>query len=479
MRSLINGFAVALLAIAVPAAAMPSGPSPDSGLAGLWRIVGAQQAPWAKPKKLAKADAPLLEYAVEFDDGVVKGPAPLGCAQARYAYGDGPYFGGKLANDKDGAMAKAVHLTRGDTPYRVICGTAVRDYYIDDEADMVMAEGDVIYTLQRPTGMDPEQYKAGFSGPSIDCTKAKITGEKLICIDAKLAQSDQKLGAAWRKFKQSISPESFAGFQTAQRAWIAYEMKSCGGNGPMPEYAGDQGKITDCLGDAFDARAEMFDGLKTERAGALVIEPRVRFHMRGNPDIEESDVYPVMSGGPQAAAFNAFIAKTLKLDKWRMDDKTLFRYGDSDRDIQWHAHRDYYVARFDSRVAMINIGTSDYVGGHDEERDVIPLAWNIEKSKPFTLDDVFEPKSDWKKFVVGYCNKELLRRTRDDGLTDDQTTADLRTTISNNVNWVWDKDHATAMFAISMGGGGPESSYNVDIPYRLLKPYMKPDAPVL
>jgi len=30
-----------------------------------------------------------------------------------------------------------------------------------------------------------------------------------------------------------------------------------------------------------------------------------------------------------------------------------------------------------------------------------------------------------------------------------------------------------------MGGGGPESAYTVNIPYKLLKPYMKPDAPVL
>ena len=323
MRSLIGGLVLAFLAIA-SATAMPSGPSPDSGLAGVWRIVGAQEAPWVKPKKLTKADAPLLEYAVEFANGAVKGPAPLGCAHALYAYENDPAFGGKLDADKDGAMAKAVHLTRGSSSFRVICGAVPRDYYMDDDADMVMQEGDVIYTLQRPTGTDPEQYNAGFSGPSIDCTKAKSTGEKLICIDASLAKSDQKLGAAWRKLKQSISPESFASIQAAQRGWAAYEMKICGGNGPMPEYGGETDKITECLSEAFDARADMFDGLKTEKTGALIIEPRARFHTRTNPDTEEGDLYPLMSGGAQAAAFNAYIAKTLKLGKWRMDDKRCF-----------------------------------------------------------------------------------------------------------------------------------------------------------
>ena len=76
MRSFLAGFTIALLATTMAMAGMPSGPSPDSGMAGLWRIVGARQAPWAKPKKLTRVDAPLLEYAVEFGDGAVKGPAP-------------------------------------------------------------------------------------------------------------------------------------------------------------------------------------------------------------------------------------------------------------------------------------------------------------------------------------------------------------------------------------------------------------------
>ena len=177
---------------------MPPGPSPESGLAGVWRVIGAQPAPWARPRRLTKADAPLLEFAVEFRDGEVKGPPPLACRNARYSSGvtyiDG-LFGGKLAGDRDGKMTAAVHLSRGSpTTFRVICGNVSRDYYIDDNADMVMAEGDVIYTLQRPTGMDPEQYKAGFSGPSFDCTEAKTAVEQLICIDAQLSKSDTKVG---------------------------------------------------------------------------------------------------------------------------------------------------------------------------------------------------------------------------------------------------------------------------------------------
>ncbi len=117
-----------------------------------------------------------------------------------------------------------------------------------------MADGDVVYTLERPTGMDTERYAAGFSGPSFDCTKAKTAGEKLICTDAGLAAADKKLGAAYRALKASLSAESFATFQAGQRAWIAYTMKSCGADAP----SADAGSATECLKTAYDSRAELW-----------------------------------------------------------------------------------------------------------------------------------------------------------------------------------------------------------------------------
>ena len=84
--------------------------------------------------------------------------------------------------------------------YRVVCGTEVRDFYFDDNADLVMVQGDVIYTLERPTGMDPQQYKAGYSGPSFDCAAAKTTGERLICADAALSKSDK---STWRSLQRA------------------------------------------------------------------------------------------------------------------------------------------------------------------------------------------------------------------------------------------------------------------------------------
>lgn len=484
MRIAAALFTVFFAGSALAGSMMPAGQGPEIEFKGVWRIIGAQTAPWVTPRKLTKADAPLLEYAIEVKSGEIVGPPPLSCKDATYSDGDSYHdelFGGKLKGDKDFALAKKIALSNpGVLTVRAICNGRTFDFYFSDHAQFLLGIGDVIYTLEQPTGMNPEQYKAGYSGPSIDCANARTTGEKLICSDASLSKTDQKLSAAWRKLKQSISPESFARFQTAQRAWLAYEMKDCGGEGPAPDHddAADNNKITECLGDAFDKRTELFSQLKTERSGALVIEPNVRFRTRPDPDTEETDITPAMSGGLQAAAFNAFIAKTLNLPKWRMDDKSLFQFDISD-DMKLYAHRSYYVARFDARIVALDITTSDYVGGHDEQSTDMSLAWNLEKSGPVAFADVFATGKNWRKFVIAYCDKDLHRQTDGDGITDDLTADDMSARVSDSTNWTWSKGHATIGFLISMGGGGPESAYTVDIPYNLLKPYMKANAPVL
>lgn len=473
---------VLVLFLAAPAAAenmMRPGPSPEAGFAGVWRIIEAKPAPWAKPRSLTKSDAPLLEYAVDFKNGEVRGPAPLACTSATYSSGDmgrSEMFGGKLAGGHGDAMLKTLHLTNPST-YRVVCNGAMRNYYIDDAADMVMAEGDVVYTLERPTGMDPEQYHAGYSGPSFDCTAATATGDRLICRDAQLSKSDTRLGKSYRALEASESPASFATFRAGQRAWLAFTMKNCGANRSMPDTAGDRGPIVECLNTAYGDRADLFDGLKARQAGPLVLEPRLRFRTRATPDTEESDIYPWMRGGPQAAAFNAFIVKVLRLDAWRMDDARLFRYDDDVNGMRLHARRSYAVQRFDGRVVSVDISKSDFVGGHDEEHGETALNWQLDRAQPIRLEDVFSKGSDWKSFVTGYCMKNLRKQTAQDNMPADLDISDVGATVANSDKWLWGSGNATVMFAIFMNSGMPQGEYAVDIPYALLKPFMKAGAP--
>jgi len=349
-------------------AMMPAGSSPEAGFAGIWRVVDARPAPWAPPRRLGRNEAPLLEYAIDFAAHEVKGPEPLSCAGATYATGVTDWneaFAGRLSANAKGALAKAINLAPTQlSTFRVICGRKARDYYVDANAALVTAEGDVVYTLERPDG-NPSDYAAGFSGPSFDCTQAKTTSEKLICRDAALSASDRKLGEAYVALQRSASPQSFASVRSAQRAWLDYVSKSCNAAVSAPAAIGERNTITDCLRTEFADRAELLGDLKVTTAGPLTLEPRMRFRTRVRPPTQESDIYPWLSGGAPAAAFNAFVGKALTLDKWRMDDKKLF-WRDAGGDMRLTARRSYTLARFDRRIASLQVVTRDFTGGNRE-----------------------------------------------------------------------------------------------------------------
>jgi uncharacterized protein YecT (DUF1311 family) len=476
-------FATAALLFSSAATAgpmLPAGLEPEAGFAGVWRIIEAKVAPWTKPHRLMRKDAPLLEFAIDFARGEVKGPAPLACKDAKYSSGvtyQGEAFGEALANDKDRKLAKQLHLGEYQlSTYRVVCGNDVRDFYFDQHADLVTLQGDVVYTLERPTGMDPQQYKAGYTGPSFDCTTAKTTGERLICIDAALSKSDKKLAEAYAELKRELSSASLATFQSAQRAWLAYVMESCGANVPMPETLGDRNVITECLNIAFADRVNLFDGLKAERAGTLVLEPRIRFRADAKTRVEESDIYPWMTGGPQAAVFNALIFKTMRLNRWRTDDKVVFRLDDIG-EMRLFARRVYTAVRLDARIVSLQISTDDFTGANRDILGQRSFTWDLAKARLITLDDIFAANKDWKAFVAARCKEELHKQfsEREAADLDDAEIAD---TLAESGNWLWGSNQATVVFLISTISGMTGGEFDVDIPLEALKPYMKPDAPV-
>jgi uncharacterized protein YecT (DUF1311 family) len=459
---------------------LPPGPSPEAGFAGVWRVIEARPAPWLKPRKLTRKDVPLLEFAVEFADGEVKGPAPLACADAKYSSGvtyRGEVFGGALAGDKDGGLAKRLRLGGQISTYRVVCDTKLRDFYFDDTADLVMLQGDVIYTLERPTGMDLQQYKAGYSGPSFDCAAAKTTGERLICADAALSRSDKALGEAYSALKRELSAASFATIVAAERAWLNYVMTSCGAIAPMPETPGDRGVITECLSIEFADRVNLFSDLKADKAGAAALEPRMRFRALVNERIAESDVYPWMSGGRGAGAFNAFISKTMMLGRWRTDDRKVFPTDEDLGSMRRSARRVYTAGRFDDRIVSFQVSTDDFAGGNHDLLDQRSFTWDLARARLITLDDVFAPTSDWKIFVAARCKEELHNQFDERNATDPDD-AEIAETLSESRNWLWGADQATVIFIFGTIGGLSGGEFDVDIPLAALKPYMKPNAPV-
>lgn len=458
---------------------MKPGPSPESGFAGTWRVVAAMPAPWehGAPSKGQKS---LLEYAVSFTDGEAKGPPALACGHTKYASGvtaPDELFEGKLKGADADAAATLALAGPSITTYRVVCDGKVRDYYVDANASLKVYEAGVVYTLERPTGMDTTRVEPGFSGPSFDCAKAKSAGEQAICRDAALGEADRKLDAAYRRLRSTMTAASFATVQKSQRDWLAYVAKSCHSDGPMPKDAGERNTLEGCLNDNYTDRATRLGSARVAKAGALALEPRMQTFTRARPDTEESDIYPWMTGGRAADAFNAYIAKALRLDQRRMDDKDLFPFGEDVADMKLSARRTYSVQRFDARVASLQIQTFDYTGGAHEAIGESSLSWDVVRSRPFSLGEVFVADKPWRTFATDYCVRDLHDQLAD-GEGDPERSA-VEAVVGDDANWLWGVDKATVHFTVYTVASFAGGEFDVEIPYADLKPYLRADAPVV
>jgi uncharacterized protein YecT (DUF1311 family) len=476
------GFVAISVAAALPASAqfMKPGASPESGVAGIWRVIAARPAPWEKSPR-TKLAAPLLEYAVRFDEGETKGPASLACAHALYASGvtaPDDLFEGKLKSRGDTGAATLELAGASITTYRVVCDGKTRDYYIDDNANLKTYDAGIIYTLERPAGMEPARYEPGFSGPSFDCSNAKSAGEQTICRDASLSEADRKLDAAYRRLKAGMTPASFATVQKAERDWLAYVTKSCRAGGAMPADSGERGALQSCLGEHYTERADALDGAQVTKAGALTLEPRMRLFTRARPETVESDIYPWLGGGAEAGPFNAYVSKSLNLGQRRMDDKDLFPFGDDVADAKLSARRTYSVHRFDARVASLEIATFDYTGGAHEAIGESSLNWDLVQHRAIALDDVFIKDKPWRASVTDFCMRDLHEQFAAGEAGDPERSA-VEQVVGDPGNWLWGIDSASVHFSVYTVASFSGGEFDVDIPYADLEPYLRADAPVL
>jgi hypothetical protein len=204
----------------------------------------------------------------------------------------------------------------------------------------------------------------------------------------------------------------------------------------------------------------------------------MRTFTRARPDTEESDIYPWMSGGRAAEAFNAYISKALNLGQRRMDDKDLFPFGDDVADMKLSAHRTYVVHRFDQRVASLQISTFDYTGGAHEAIGESSLNWDVARSRAISNADVFVEDKPWRKFATDFCMRDLHDQFANEQAGDPDRSA-VETVVADDANWLWGTDAATVHFTVYTVASFAGGEFDVAIPYDELKPYLRPDAPVL
>ncbi len=203
----------------------------------------------------------------------------------------------------------------------------------------------------------------------------------------------------------------------------------------------------------------------------------MRFRARANQRFAESDVYPWITGGRGAAAFNAFIFKTLMLGRWRMDDKELFPSDGDFGAMRRSARRVYTAVRLDNRIVSFQVSTDDFTGGNHNLLAQRSFTWDLAKRRLVTLDDIFVPGGEWKAFVAVRCKGELHRQFSEREAPDPDD-AEIAETLVEDRNWVWGTDQATVIFIFGTISGLTGGEFDVDIPLATLEPYMKRNAPV-
>ena len=154
-----------------------------------------------------------------------------------------------------------------------------------------------------------------------------------------------------------------------------------------------------------------------------------------------------------------FAASGIKLDAKPPGETTFSRY--------------YEIGRLDSRLISIEILElhESYVG-HGWRMEYA-VNWDLEHGKPLHVADIFKPDQDWQQAVVAYAIKyihenEDMRDPESFVHTDD---------VEDDEAWLFDDDGAVLLL-----GHGERSmvgaSVDVPIPYDVLAPYVRADAPL-
>jgi len=143
-------------------------------------------------------------------------------------------------------------------------------------------------------------------------------------------------------------------------------------------------------------------------------------------------------------------------------------------DQRFYARRSYHIERFDDHVASLAIDMFDYAGSHESYNQEI-INWDMRQSRPFTMADVFNRTQGWKKFVIDYCIAKVNEQVGEDLSLDRDEVGQVVT--SQYWRFGTDKAMLYVPFSAVTGLSGPGT--DVAIPYKVLKPYLKADAPVL
>jgi uncharacterized protein len=305
---------------------------------------------------------------------------------------------------------------------------------------------------------------AAAPAPSFDCARSANAVDRLICSDEGLAKLDRELAERYDGLHRTLSPEGLAVLLTSQRKWLASRSRCVSKEAPR-----DQG-VT-CLSSLYSDRTDELNA-QYRSAGDLTVESRAVTRRLPKVRVEESDRYPLLLGPkPRVEAFNRYIAQRLNLAKGmfaasgiRLDAKP---EGDTTFD------RSYEIHRFDDRMISIEVLEShESYFGHGWRAEYA-INWDMRRDRPLRMSDIFVKGPDWQQAVYAAAMKAV----REQGEIHDPESWFNSDAVDDDDAWLFDDDGAVLLLGHgerSMVGASADAS----IPYDVLQPFFRPDAPM-
>lgn len=309
---------------------------------------------------------------------------------------------------------------------------------------------------------------------SFDCATATRPVEKLICSDPKLSTLDEQMAQAYADKIESLSSEGRQILKQGQRSWLQMMNAAC--KVPDESRSVDVTPELACVLEKYQHRIETLRADWQSGPFQLVFVERYEaFHIKADdPDIEGQLVYHEV-GYPQIDA-----PRTPEAERWNK----LIADG-----VQGYIDEPYMEGPLDtvdvSVYAAVNtaslelisaeLGVWYYAHGmphgqaYFEQRNVL-----LKTGQLVTAMDLFDDSTPWRDALLRRCLPELAERNPELELNAEH----IDDTIDNAGDWKITSETLEIGFNFNDILGWGHGGDAVVIPWRALKPYLRPDLPL-
>jgi len=328
---------------------------------------------------------------------------------------------------------------------------------------------------------------------AIDCQRAGSAEERLICATPALAAAERQLAQLYHDLGNAISAVSAdAGrrLQQEQRQWQAGRGPGCG-FGPGIEVTPEaRSTFIDCLADSYRERRRDLEaarkGLPLSAALAAVelrrAEPKLRYQIEAH--------YPQIVGS-QIAGAEAFNQRVKAWVEGQIEEaRRSFAAAAAEPGVRPPAddqpgsalvlHYDLFYPS-QSLISLRFTSESYFAGAAHGTTQHVSLLLALERGRALAASDLFRPESGWQEALARQCLQQLTQAAAgepgNEFLPDDAANA-VREVVSDLANWSFDGDGALIAFDPYTLFAYAAGTKEVTLPYELLRPYLRPDAPV-